>query len=65
MDGISLTFNADVAKLQQLGLDPTTSEGKQKLVTLFLEAIDIGCQSAAEEWSEEESEILQEFLKEI
>lgn len=69
MDGISLVFNVDVAKLQQLGVDPTTSEGKQKLKTLFLHALDIALEIQAleerSEWSEGESEIMQEFLKEI
>lgn len=40
MDGINLTFNVNIANLQRLGLDPTTSEGKAKLIQLFLKSIE-------------------------
>lgn len=61
-DPITVTFNVDIEKLKQLGVDPTTSEGKARIRGLFLEALDVGARSAAEEWTGEEFLILQEFL---
>lgn len=40
LEGISLTFNVDVAALQELGLDPTTSEGKLELRTFVVQALN-------------------------
>lgn len=39
MEGIDLRFNADVEKLRQLGIDPTTSEGKATLQQFLLRAL--------------------------
>lgn len=40
MNTVTLNFNVDISKLQELGVDPTTSEGKERLRTLFLEGLD-------------------------
>jgi hypothetical protein len=64
MDSITLSFNVDIARVQQLGIDPTTSEGKAALQRMFLELLGV-VELDPEEWSEEELKILQEFLKEV
>jgi hypothetical protein len=53
MDGINLTFNANIANLQRLGLDPTTSEGKEKLIQLFLKSIACSLDKKTGEWFEQ------------
>lgn len=40
MDPITLTFNVDIAKLKAAGVDPSTSEGKLFLRTMFLKGVE-------------------------
>lgn len=42
MDPITLIFNVDIAALQKLGVDPTTSEGKAELHALLIECLNDG-----------------------
>jgi len=37
MDSITLNFNVNVSKLQEIGVDPTTSEGKATLKQFLLD----------------------------
>ena len=39
LEGISITFNVDVAELQTLDIDPTTSEGKATLRATIIDAL--------------------------
>ena len=39
LDGISISFNVDVAALQKLGIDPTTSEGKAVLRGVIIDSL--------------------------
>jgi hypothetical protein len=61
MDGINLTFSANIANLQRLGLDPTTSEGKAKLIGLLLRSIEWTLATTAP-FRDHEEDILREFL---
>jgi len=36
MEPVTLSFNMDIAALQELGVDPTTSEGKAQLKEFLL-----------------------------
>lgn len=39
MDAVTLNFNVDIGKLRELGIDPTTSEGKLRLRQMFLDGL--------------------------
>lgn len=39
MEGVAINFNMDVAELQELGVDVTTSEGKAYVQQMFLDAL--------------------------
>jgi hypothetical protein len=67
MDGIALSFNVDVAKLQQLGVDPTTSEGKAWLQRMFLGGLEAALDQSVGDDPDDEVQfdaIQREFLKE-
>lgn len=40
MDPIKLTFNADHDLLLKVGIDPSTSEGKAKIIEVLLAGLD-------------------------
>jgi hypothetical protein len=68
MEGINLIFNVDVAKLQQLGVDPTTSEGKAWFVQMFLDGLSASLDQSPGDEPDDELQldaIRREFLKEI
>ena len=65
MDSITLRFNVNVAKLQELGVDPTTSEGKAKLREFFLSYAEagVGASHVNLPADHEDNEILGAFLE--
>jgi len=71
LEGISISFNVDVAALQKLGIDPTTSEGKAALKEVIIESFQFARKSSVRGranpvirgWSGQECGVMDAFLQ--
>lgn len=67
LEAINISFNVDVAELQTLGIDPTTSEGKAQLQRMFLDGLSAALSASVGDEPDDEVQtdlVMREFLKE-
>jgi hypothetical protein len=64
MEGVEISFNVDVEMCREVGVDPTTSEGKARIRRLVLEALERHGEQREEKLDDVDAALVEAFLGE-
>jgi hypothetical protein len=61
---VKLSFNYDPETLDDIGLDPRTSEGKESIKQVIIAALDFYLESGEDQIDEEDAAVIEALLAE-